>query len=39
MGLGKEAKAKALLHTILKRDPNHALAADFLRDFVRDLTS
>jgi tetratricopeptide (TPR) repeat protein len=30
LGLGKIAKAKSLLQTTLRRDPNHALAADFL---------
>ena len=30
LGLGQKAKAKSLLQTVLKRDPNHALAADFL---------
>jgi tetratricopeptide (TPR) repeat protein len=28
LGLGKKAQAKQLLTTVLKRDPNHALAAD-----------
>ncbi len=31
LGLGRSAKARALLQTVLRRDPNHALAADFLR--------
>lgn len=31
LGLGRTAKARALLQTVLRRDPNHALAADFLR--------
>jgi tetratricopeptide (TPR) repeat protein len=31
LGLGRKAEAKSLLQTVLKRDPNHALAADFLR--------
>jgi tetratricopeptide (TPR) repeat protein len=30
LGLGKKAKAKSLLRTVLMRDPNHALAADLL---------
>ena len=30
LGLGKKAPAKALLQDVLRRDPNHALAADFL---------
>jgi tetratricopeptide (TPR) repeat protein len=30
-GLGKKAKAKSLLQIVLRRDPNHALAADFLK--------
>jgi tetratricopeptide (TPR) repeat protein len=29
LGLGKKAKAKVQLAAVLKRDPNHALAADF----------
>jgi len=29
-GLGHAAKAKALLRSVLKRDPNHSLAADLL---------
>lgn len=32
LGLGKKSVAKKLLQTVLRRDPNHALAADFLRD-------
>ena len=32
LGLGNRAKARRLLATVLKRDPNHALAADLLRD-------
>ena len=28
LGLGQKARATALLRTVLKRDPNHALAAD-----------
>jgi tetratricopeptide (TPR) repeat protein len=31
LGLGKMAKARSLLPTVLQRDPNHAMAADFLR--------
>jgi Tfp pilus assembly protein PilF len=30
LGLGKKAQAQALLRTVLRRDPNHALAADLL---------
>ena len=30
LGLGRRAKATALLRTVLRRDPNHALAADLL---------
>ena len=30
LGLARTAKAKALLRSVLKRDPNHALAADML---------
>jgi tetratricopeptide (TPR) repeat protein len=33
LGLGRTAKARARLQTVLRRDPNHALAADFLRGF------
>ena len=29
LGLGQKVPAKALLSVVLKRDPNHALAADF----------
>jgi tetratricopeptide (TPR) repeat protein len=32
LGLGRRAKAEALLRTVLKRDPNHALAADLAAD-------
>jgi len=32
LGLGSKAKARALLQTVLHRDPNHALAGDFLRE-------
>ena len=32
LGLGKKARAKSLLQTVLRRDPNHALAADFLNE-------
>jgi tetratricopeptide (TPR) repeat protein len=32
LGLGKKATAKGLLKTVLRRDPNHAMAADFLKD-------
>jgi hypothetical protein len=32
LGLEKKAKAKALLQPVLRRDPNHALAADLLRE-------
>ncbi len=32
LGLGKRTKASALLQTVLHRDPNHALAGDFLRE-------
>jgi tetratricopeptide (TPR) repeat protein len=31
LGLGRKAEAKSLLRTVLQRDPNHALAADFLK--------
>jgi tetratricopeptide (TPR) repeat protein len=33
LGLRRKAKAKALLKQVLKRDPNHALAADLLAEF------
>ncbi len=32
IGLGKKAKANALLKVVLRRDPNHALATDLLRE-------
>jgi tetratricopeptide (TPR) repeat protein len=32
LGLGRGAKAGALLQTVLRRDPNHALAADLRND-------
>ena len=32
LGFGKKAKANALLKVVLRRDPNHALAADLLRE-------
>jgi tetratricopeptide (TPR) repeat protein len=32
LGLGRKTEARRLLRTVLKRDPNHALAPDFLRD-------
>jgi tetratricopeptide (TPR) repeat protein len=31
-GLGKRSKARALLRIVLRRDPSHALASDFLKD-------
>jgi tetratricopeptide (TPR) repeat protein len=31
LGLGRKSKATALLQTVLRRDPNHALAADLLQ--------
>ncbi len=30
LGLGRKAKSRAVLRAVLRRDPNHALAADFL---------
>ncbi len=33
LGLGRRTRAIALLRTVLKRDPSHALAADLLRSF------
>jgi tetratricopeptide (TPR) repeat protein len=33
LGLGKKSAAKNLLQKILRRDPNHALAADLLTEF------
>jgi tetratricopeptide (TPR) repeat protein len=30
LGLGEKTQAKSLLRTVLRRDPNHALAADLL---------
>ncbi len=32
LGLGKKAGAKSLLLTVLRRDPNHPLAADLLKE-------
>lgn len=32
LGLGYKTKARALLKTVLRRDPNHALAADLWKD-------
>jgi tetratricopeptide (TPR) repeat protein len=32
LGLGKKTRAKSLLQTVLQRDPNHAMAADFLNE-------
>ncbi len=32
LGLGRKAKARPLLRAVLRRDPNHALAADFLSE-------
>ena len=32
LGLGQKTKARSLLRTVLRRDPNHAMAADFLTD-------
>jgi tetratricopeptide (TPR) repeat protein len=32
LGLEKKSAAKKLLQTVLRRDPNHAFAADFLRE-------
>jgi tetratricopeptide (TPR) repeat protein len=32
LGLGQKTKARSLLRAILRRDPNHAMAADFLSD-------
>ena len=32
LGLGRKEKARALLKTVLRRDPNHALAADLRAD-------
>src|SRR5258708_7549010 len=34
-GLSRKTNARALLQTVLKRDPNHALAADFLKEMKR----
>ena len=32
LGLGHKARALTLLRTVLRRDPNHSLAADLLRE-------
>jgi len=34
LGLGKKNNARAVLKTVLRRDPNHAMAADFLKDLI-----
>ncbi len=34
LGLGAKARAAALLKAVLRRDPNHALAADLLKDLI-----
>lgn len=31
LGLGNKSRARALLRTVLKRDPNHAMAADLMK--------
>jgi hypothetical protein len=35
LGLGQASKARVLLRTVLRRDPNHALAADLLSECSR----
>ena len=35
LGLGRRPRARALLATVLRRDPNHALAADLLAEITR----
>jgi tetratricopeptide (TPR) repeat protein len=35
LGLGRKAKAKNLLSEVLKRDPNHALAADLWTEYIQ----
>jgi hypothetical protein len=32
LGLGHKAKTRSLLQSVLRRDPNHALAADLRND-------
>ena len=32
LGLGRKAQAQRILKTVLRRDPNHALAADLLNE-------
>ncbi len=32
LGLGQRAKARSLLSSVLRRDPNHALAQDLLAE-------
>jgi len=32
LGLGRKTIAERLLRTVLRRDPNHAMAADFLKN-------
>jgi len=36
LGLAKKTKARALLQRVLRRDPNHSLAADFLKEINRE---
>jgi hypothetical protein len=33
LGLGKKKQARLLLRTVLRRDPNHAMAADLTKEF------
>jgi Tfp pilus assembly protein PilF len=33
LGLGRTMKAKSLLQKVLRRDPNHALAADLWTEY------
>ena len=39
LGLGRKAKARSLFRKILRRDPNHALAVDHLKDQASHLSS
>jgi len=34
--LGKKEKGKRLVSRVLRRDPNHSLAADFLKEINRE---
>jgi tetratricopeptide (TPR) repeat protein len=39
LGLGQKSEAKSLLQKVLRRDPNHAFAADLLAEFLKSKKS